>query len=152
TFHSAGAKVLLNHPDMGTTRADAELLASELNKERLDSAGVFAADVANWDAVQHMMQEAQSRHGGIDFLINNAGILRDRSIAKMSLEEWKSVLEVNLSGVFHCCKLGLPLMRDRGAIVSMGSIASVHGFFGQANYGASKAGVQAMMRVLSREV
>ena len=61
------------------------------------------------------------------------------------------MIEVNLSGVFHCCKSALEIMRDGGAIVSMGSIAAIQGFFGQANYAAAKAGVQAMMRVLSRE-
>jgi 3-oxoacyl-[acyl-carrier protein] reductase len=58
---------------------------------------------------------------------------------------------VNLSGVFHCCKFGLEVMRDGGAIVSMGSIAAILGFYGQANYAATKSGVQALMRVISRE-
>jgi 3-oxoacyl-[acyl-carrier protein] reductase len=97
------------------------------------------------------MQELKHRFGGIDFLINNAAILRDRSLAKMSLDEWNAVIDVNLSGVFHCCKFGLEIMRDGGAIVSMGSIAAIQGFYGQANYAAAKAGVQAMMRVVSRE-
>ena len=69
----------------------------------------------------------------------------------MSLEEWDAVLDVNLSGVFYCCKYALNVLRDEGAIVSFGSIAAIQGFFGQANYAAAKAGVQAMMRVLSRE-
>ena len=69
----------------------------------------------------------------------------------MSLDEWKAVLDVNLSGVFHCCKFGLEVMRDGGAIVSMGSIAAILGFYGQANYAATKSGVQALMRVISRE-
>jgi 3-oxoacyl-[acyl-carrier protein] reductase len=98
-----------------------------------------------------MMATLQRQCGGIDFLVNNAAIIRDRTIAKMSLDEWKAVVDVNLSGVFHCCKFGLEIMRDGGAIVSLGSIAALQGFYGQANYAAAKAGVQAMMRVLSRE-
>jgi 3-oxoacyl-[acyl-carrier protein] reductase len=98
-----------------------------------------------------MMATLRQRCGGIDFLVNNAAIIRDRTIAKMSLDEWNAVVDVNLSGVFHCCKFGLEIMRDGGAIVSMGSIAAIQGFYGQANYAAAKAGVQAMMRVLSRE-
>jgi 3-oxoacyl-[acyl-carrier protein] reductase len=98
-----------------------------------------------------MMQDLKQRCDGIDFLINNAAILRDRTVAKMSLDEWKAVLDVNLSGVFHCCKFGLEVMRDGGAIVSMGSIAAILGFYGQANYAATKSGVQALMRVISRE-
>ena len=150
-FHAAGANVILNHPDLGTTRADAERLAAELNRTRADSADTAAADVSNAPAVQQMMRDAQVRHGGIDFLINNAAIIRDRTIAKMSADEWQSVIDVNLSGVFNCCKFGLEVMRDGGAVVSLGSIAAIQGFFGQANYAAAKAGVQAMMRVLSRE-
>lgn len=91
------------------------------------------------------------KSGGLDFLINNAAILRDRSIAKMSPDEWQSVIDVNLSGVFYGCKYGLEIMRDGGAIVSLGSIAALQGFYGQANYASAKAGVMAMMRVLARE-
>ena len=151
TFHAAGATVVLNHPDLGTTRADAERLAAELNALRPDSADALAADVADADAVRVMMQAVKARRGGLDFLINNAAILRDRTIAKLSPDDWQAVLDVNLTGVFHCCKFGLEVMRDGGAIVSMGSIAAIQGFFGQANYAAAKAGVQAMMRVLALE-
>ena len=150
-FHAAGASVILNHPDIGTTRADAEQLASTLNAARPDSADVAAADVANATAVQRMMQDVQASRGGIDFLINNAGILRDRTLAKMSVEDWQAVLDVNLTGVFLCCKFGLEIMRDGGAIVGLGSISAFHGAFGQANYAATKAGVQGLMRVVSRE-
>jgi 3-oxoacyl-[acyl-carrier protein] reductase len=151
TFQRAGATVALNHPDVGTTRADAEALAAELNRLRPQSALVVAANVADAEAVRAMMQELKQRLGGLDFLINNAAILRDRTVAKMSLDEWKAVLDVNLSGVFHCCKFGLEVMRDGGALVSMGSIAAIQGFYGQANYAATKSGVQALMRVISRE-
>ena len=150
-FHRAGATVALNHPDVGTTRSDAETLAAGLNLLRPQSAVAVAADVADAAAIQTMMQDLKQRFGGIDFLINNAAILRDRSLAKMSLEEWNAVIDVNLSGVFHCCKFGLEIIRDGGAVVSLGSIAAIQGFYGQANYAAAKAGVQALMRVVSRE-
>ncbi|MEQ1861566.1 MAG: SDR family oxidoreductase [Chthoniobacteraceae bacterium] len=141
TFHRAGASVVLNHPGIGSTGADADRIAAEVN------AKVVEASVADADAVQRMMREV----GAIDFLINNAAILRDRTIAKMSLDEWQSVIDVNLTGVFHCTKFGLEIMRDGGAIVSLASIAAILGFYGQANYAAAKSGVQAMMRVASRE-
>ena len=149
TFHAAGATVVLNHPDIGSTRADAEKLAQELNAAHADSAGhaVVAADVSKAEAVQAMMQIIREQCGGLDFVINNAAIIRDRTIAKMSLDEWKAVLDVDLTGVFHCCKFGLEIMRDGGAIVNMGSIAAIQGFFGQANYAAAKGGVLAMTRV-----
>jgi 3-oxoacyl-[acyl-carrier protein] reductase len=151
TFHAAGATVVLNHPGLANTALDAQTLADELNVHRTDSAAAIAADISKPDQVQAMMAEIQARHGGVDFLVNNAAIIKDRTIAKMSLEEWDAVLNVNLSGVFYCCKYALEIMRDHGAIVSFGSIAAIQGFFGQANYASAKAGVQAMMRVLSRE-
>ncbi len=79
------------------------------------------------------------------------GILRDRSIRKMTLEEWRTVLDVNLSGVFHCCKFGLEVLRDGGSIVCIGSLSAKMGFHGQSNYAAAKAGVAALVRVLARE-
>lgn len=151
TFHQAGATVVLNHPGLGSTGEDTQKIADELNAQRAASAAIVMADVADAEAVQAMMAEVQRTFGGLDYLINNAAILRDRTIAKMSHEEWESVMDVNLTGVFHCCKYALEIMRENGAIVSMGSIAAIQGFYGQANYAAAKAGVQAMMRVLSRE-
>lgn len=151
TFQDAGSTVVINHPGLPGTERDAGTLAEELNAIRSGSAWVVAADVSRREQVQAMMTEIHSRFGGLDFLINNAAILRDRTIARMSAEEWDSVIGVNLSGVFHCCQQGLRIMRHDGAIVSFGSIAAIQGFFGQANYAAAKAGVQAMMRVLSRE-
>lgn len=151
TFHRAGAAVVINHPGFGATGSDAETLAAELNAARPDSALVLAADVSQAEQVQAMMHAIKARCGGLDFLINNAAIIKDRTIAKMTLEEWNAVTQVNLSGVFLCCKYALEILRDDGAVVSFGSIAAIQGFFGQANYAAAKAGVQAMMRVLSRE-
>jgi 3-oxoacyl-[acyl-carrier protein] reductase len=151
TLQRAGATVILNHPDLGTTREDAGALAEELNRNRSDSAHVLTADVADAESVRAMMGEVKSLFGGLDYLVNNAAILRDRTVAKMSLEEWNSVIGVNLTGVFHCSKFALEIMRDNGSIVSMASIAAILGFYGQANYAAAKSGVEAMMRVISRE-
>lgn len=151
TFHAAGATVLINHPNLGSSSADASSLATDLNRTRPGSATAVAADVSDPAQVARMMQDAKSRFGGIHALINNAGILRDRTIAKMSLEDWNAVIDVNLSGVFHCCKFGLEVMHEGGSIVGLASIAGILGAFGQANYAASKSGVQALMRVVSRE-
>jgi 3-oxoacyl-[acyl-carrier protein] reductase len=152
-LHQAGARVVLNHPDTadGRSRADAMALAAELSAIRADSALVEAADVSDPSAVERMMHSIRDQTGGLDFLVNNAGILRDRSLAKMTLDEWQAVIDVNLSGVFHACKFGLVIFRDGGAIVNLGSLAAVAGFYGQANYAAAKAGVHALTRVLSRE-
>jgi len=148
-FHEAGAEVWINHPGIGTSGEDAAKLAEALG---LSAARIIQADVAQGDAVQSMFQHIAERSGGLDFLINNAGILRDRTVAKMEPEEWEQVIDINLSGVFYCCKYGLEVIRDGGSIISMGSIAGIQGFFGQANYSAAKAGVMTMMKVISREV
>ena len=141
----------LNHPGTDETAADTEAIVVDLNAERVDSAVAIDCDVSDADAVQSMMAGLKADWGGIDFLINNAGIIRDRTLAKMSRDEWRAVMDVNLDGVFFTSQHGLEVMRDGGAIVSLGSIAGIVGFFGQANYAAAKAGVMAMMRVLGRE-
>jgi 3-oxoacyl-[acyl-carrier protein] reductase len=153
TLHRAGARVVINHPDSsgGKIADDAETLASELESRRQGSAQVRVADVSDPDAVQSMMAGIRQDWGEIDNLNNNAGILRDRSIAKMTLDQWQSVLDVNLSGVFYCCKFGLEIMRDGGSVVCVGSLAAKMGFHGQSNYAAAKAGVHALVRVLARE-
>lgn len=150
-FHRANASVAINHPGLGSSRADAEKLADELNATRPGCAWAVTADVANAEAVRRMMEEVKERAGGADFLINNAAILRDQTLRKMALEDWQAVIDIDLTGVFHCCKFGLEIMREGGAIVNMGSIAALMGFFGQVNYAAAKGGVLSMTRVLSRE-
>jgi 3-oxoacyl-[acyl-carrier protein] reductase len=152
-LHGSGAVVVINHPDSadGKTREDSLALVELLNRGRAGSAIALAADVSDAGAVQAMMERVRRDLGGVDILVNNAGILRDRSIAKMTLDEWQAVINVNLTGVFHCCKFGLEVMRDGGAIVCVGSLAAKLGAHGQSNYAAAKAGVQALVRVLARE-
>ncbi len=145
--------MVINHPDSpdGKTREDALALVARLVQERPGTAVARVADVSDAAAVQAMMESVRREWGEIDILVNNAGILRDRSIAKMTLAEWQAVIDVNLTGVFHCCKYGLEIMRDGGAIVCVGSLAAKLGAHGQSNYAAAKAGVQALVRVLARE-
>ena len=152
-LHEAGASVAINHPDLGNgqTRRDAEALAAKLNASRPSSALSIAANVREEDEVVSLMNQVASHFGGLDVLVNNAGILRDRTIAKMTLEEWRDVIDVNLTGVFLTSKYALTIMRERGSIVNLGSLSAEAGFLGQANYSAAKAGVQALTRVLSRE-
>ena len=152
-LHQAGARVILNYPNAsdGKAEEDALYLRDELVSLRAASAMVQGADVSDPNAVAMMMQAIGREWGGLDILVNNAGILRDRSIGKMSVDEWKAVIDVNLSGVFYCCKFGLEVLRDGGSIVSVGSLSAKMGFHGQSNYAAAKAGVQSLTRVLARE-
>ncbi len=92
--------------------------------------------------------------GGIDILVNNAGIVRDQVIWKMTDEEWRDVLDVDLTGMFHCCRAVVPAMRKGGwgAIVNVSSINGLRGKLGQTNYSAAKAGVIGLTKALAKEV
>lgn len=112
-------------------------------------------DVADGDAVQAFWAELESQvPKGIDVLVNNAGIRRDQVLGMMSAEDWNAVLDTNLSGCFHMSKYAVQnMMRQRyGRIVLVTSPAGLHGFAGQTNYGASKAGQIGLCRALSKEV
>ena len=98
------------------------------------------------------MAEAKAAFGGLDVVVNNAGILKDRTIKKMTLDEWHAVIQTNLTGVFHGCKYGAEVLRDGGRIVNIASVAGIVGFPGQSNYAAAKAGVIGMTRVLAKEL
>ena len=145
--------MVINHPDQtgGQSRKThkGSLMSSIFCGVK--TALVRVADVSDPDAVQAMMKSVVAEWGGIDILVNNAGILRDRSIRKMTVDEWRAVIDVNLSGVFYCCKFGLEILRDGGSIVCVASLAAKMGFHGQSNYAAAKAGVQSLVRVLARE-
>jgi 3-oxoacyl-[acyl-carrier protein] reductase len=117
-----------------------------------DSAVVQAADVRDRDAMAAFLGDVAARFGGIDILVNNAAILRDRTMKNLRDDEWEAVIETNLSAVFRVTQTALPHLRDGGRVVNMASISGVIGFFGQANYASAKAGVIALTKVLSREL
>ena len=111
-------------------------------------------DVTNHDATQSVFQEIASESGSIDILVNNAGITRDGLLMRMSEADWDAVLAVNLKGTFNCTKaVTRTMMKQRsGAIVNIASIIGVMGNAGQANYGASKAGVIAFTKSVAKEL
>jgi 3-oxoacyl-[acyl-carrier protein] reductase len=152
-FAKAGAACVLNYfddPD-GQNRRDAQETAERLRPYQVPI-HVMEADVSRFESVEELMQRVRTAAGGLDFLVNNAGIIRDRTVKRMSLDEWHSVLKTNLDGVFYCSKLGAEALRDGGRIVNVASIAGLVGFPGQANYAAAKAGVIALTRVLAKEL
>jgi len=103
--------------------------------------------------VEKMMQNIQTEYGRLDVLVNNAGIAKDRTLAKMTAEEWQRVIDINLTSVFNCSKTALPLLiANQGNIVSMSSFSGLRGNFGQTNYTASKAGIIGFTKTLSKEV
>lgn len=152
-FARAGATCLLNYfkDPSDQNRQDAEQTAARLRQHQVP-VHLLEADVSRFDAVSALMKQIQAQFGGLDVLVNNAGILRDRTVKKMTVEEWQSVLQTNLDGVFYCSKLGAEILREGGRIVNIASVAGIVGFHGQANYAAAKAGVIALTKVMGREL
>jgi len=153
----AGAHCAVNYvtDPAGRNRADADAVIASINvgsDTPTDSAVVIEADIADRAQVARMIDQTVQQLGGIDLLINNAGIIRDRSLRKISDDEWDSVLRVNLSGTFNVIRAATPHLRPGGRIVNLASISGTLGFFGQANYSASKAGVIALTKVAAREL
>jgi 3-oxoacyl-[acyl-carrier protein] reductase len=152
-FAAAGATCVLNYLDdpEGHNRRDAEATADRLRRHNVP-VHVFDADVSQYESVAGLMSHVAESAGGLDVLVNNAGILRDRTVKKMTPAEWQGVIQTNLDGVFYCSKLGAEVLRDGGRIVNVASISGVVGFHGQANYAAAKAGVIALTKVLAKEL
>lgn len=112
-----------------------------------------AVNVADSESVARATQQAINLCGRIDILINNAGITRDATMKKMSDEQWQSVIDVNLTGVFNCTRAVSPIMVDNGwgRIISTSSVVALYGNFGQSNYVAAKAGIIGMTKTWARE-
>jgi 3-oxoacyl-[acyl-carrier protein] reductase len=149
-LHEGGARVAVCYfpsPD-GAHRAKAERIVADLG----DGAVAVPCDVRDPASATAMADEVMRVFGRIDIVVNNAGIIADRSLKKMADEEWRAVIDTNLTGVFNVCRVCAERMSDCGRIVNFSSISAVVGFFGQANYAASKAGVIALTKVLSREL
>ncbi len=147
-FGKRGAACVVNYvadPE-DQNKSDAENVARKL-KEPL----VIECDVTQPDQVESMMEQIQDRRGGLDILVNNSGIIRDRTIKKMSMEEFESVLRVNLTGTFTVTQKAAAILRNGGRIVNMSSVSGQMGLFGQANYSSSKAAIIALTKVSARE-
>jgi 3-oxoacyl-[acyl-carrier protein] reductase len=137
----AGASVVVGYRS-GADEANA--LASEVGARALP------ADVSSPEEAARLVEDA----GDLDVLVNNAGLTRDGLLARMSDDDWREVIETNLSSVFYTCRaVTRPMMKKRaGAIVNISSIVGLHGNFGQTNYAASKAGIIGFTKSLAREL
>jgi 3-oxoacyl-[acyl-carrier protein] reductase len=147
-FGKRGAACVVNYvadPE-DQNKSDAENVARKL-KEPL----IIECDVTQPDQVESMTKQIQDRHGGLDILVNNSGIIRDRTIKKMSMEEFESVLRVNLTGTFTVTQKAGAILRSGGRIVNLSSVSGQMGLFGQANYSSSKAAIIALTKVSARE-
>jgi 3-oxoacyl-[acyl-carrier protein] reductase len=137
----AGAAVVLGYR---SGKDEAESLAGELGGRAIQ------ADVSSAEDAARLVAEA----GDVDVLVNNAGLTRDGLLARMSDDDWRTVIDTNLSSVFYTCRaVTRPMMKRRaGAIVNISSIVGVHGNWGQTNYAASKAGIIGFTKSLAREL
>jgi len=147
-FGVHGAQCVVNYvaDAQGQNKTDAESVAREL-KEPL----VIECNVTQPEQVEAMMKQIQKRHGGFDILVNNSGIINDRTIKKMSIDEFESVIRVNLVGTFIVTQKAGSILRNGGRIINMSSVSGQMGLFGQANYSSSKAGIIALTKVSARE-
>jgi len=147
-FGKRGAKCVVNYvvDPAEQNKSDAESVAKEL-KDPL----VIECDVTKPEQVESMMMEIGDKRGGLDVLVNNSGIIRDRTIKKMSTEEFESVVRVNLTGTFNVTQRAAAILRSGGRIVNLSSVSGQMGLFGQANYSSSKAAIIALTKVSARE-
>ncbi len=137
----AGASVVVGYR---SGRDEAEELAAEIGGRAVQ------ADVSSPDDAKRLVEEA----GELDVLVNNAGLTRDGVLARMSDDDWRTVIDTNLSSIFYTCRAVVrPMMKRRsGSIINVSSIVGVHGNFGQTNYAASKAGIIGFTKSLAREL
>ena len=145
-----GAKIAINY-------ASASTAADEVAKEIVAAGGeaiAIGADVSKSDQVDTLINSAIDKWGRIDVLVNNAGITRDTLLLRMKLEDWQSVIDLNLTGVFLCTKAASKIMLKQrsGRIINIASVAGQMGNPGQANYSAAKAGTIGFTKTVAKEL
>lgn len=145
----AGADVLVNY-----SRSDKEADKVKKEVEKLGRKCITVrADVGNFQQAQNLGKAVMNHFGKVDILVNNAGINRDRTLKRMTFEQWNEVIQTNLSSVFNCTKAVLdPMSENGGVIVSISSIIGEMGNMGQCNYASTKAGIIGFTKTMAREL
>lgn len=148
TLATHGADVAVADLDPGRSQETVDAIA-KLGRKAVN----VKVNVADWNDVKQMVEHVSKELGRVDILVNNAGVTRDGLLVRMKDEDWNLVLQVNLTGTFHCTKAVLSSMTKQrsGRIVNIASIVGVMGNAGQANYAASKAAVIAFTKSVARE-
>ena len=148
-FAEKGAKVVV----ADVNEKGGEETVAEIKKNG-GEAFFFKLDVTNREQSKQMTKEILEKYGRIDVLINNAGIVQDAFLSKMTEEQWDKVINVNLKGVFNCTQAVVEVMMNQGngAIINTSSIVGLNGNVGQANYAATKAGLIGMTKTLAKEL
>ena len=145
-----GASIVVNYTsNEGAAQATKAAIEAEGG-----SAIIIQADVSKPDQAQQLIAAAEEQLGKVDILVNNAGINRDRTVQRMSVEEWQAVIETDLSSMFYCTNAVVTGMRERnyGRIINMSSIIGQMGNLGQSNYAAAKAGMIAFTKSAAKEL
>ncbi|MGB3239044.1 MAG: 3-oxoacyl-[acyl-carrier-protein] reductase [Geitlerinemataceae cyanobacterium] len=147
---SEGANVVVNY---ASSSAAADAVVSEI-AQMGSSAIAVKADVSQVEEVDAMLSEVAQKWGRVDVLVNNAGITRDTLLLRMKPEDWKAVIDLNLTGVFLCTRAVSKMMlkQKSGRIINIASVAGQMGNPGQANYSAAKAGVIGFTKTIAKEV
>lgn len=155
-----GAAIAKELAENGVTVAinyqSSEDLANKIVEEIIATGGTACAiqsDVSNAEEAKNLIEEVNERYGKIDILVNNAGVTRDRTLRRMSLEEWNDVININLNSAFHTASAAINYMHEQksGRIINISSIIGQAGGFGQTNYAASKAGLLGFTKSLALE-
>jgi len=144
-----GADIVVNDVSLDNAQQTAEKITAKGRKSL-----VSQANVVNAAEVEEMFKSISSTFGRLDILVNNAGITRDSLLRDMTEQQWDQVMDVNLKGVFLCCKYALTLMSEQsgGKIVNIASASAQMGNIGQMNYAASKGGVISITKTLAKEL
>ncbi|MDY4077998.1 MAG: 3-oxoacyl-[acyl-carrier-protein] reductase [Clostridium sp.] len=147
---SLGANIVLNYRSSEEKAIETENKIKALGVEVLRVKG----DISNISDVENLVNSAKEKFGKIDIMVNNAGITKDTLILRMKEEDFNSVIDVNLKGVFNCLKTITPVMvkQKSGKIINLSSVVGIAGNAGQVNYAASKAGVIGMTKSLAKEI
>ncbi|MDO8785250.1 MAG: SDR family NAD(P)-dependent oxidoreductase, partial [Syntrophales bacterium] len=145
----AGAKVVVN----GRAAGEVEAVVQEI-KDGGGEAVACVESVSTWEGAQRIIRCAKDSFGRLDILVNNAGITRDRTLFKMTEEDWDEVIAIHLKGSFACGKFAALEMREQGGgrIINVTSGAGLMGNFGQSNYSAAKAGIVGMTMTWALEL
>jgi len=148
TLTARGARCAVNYvnDDAGKNLADAKQIADKIGSP------IIECDVGDYESVGRMVESVISQLGRLDILVNNAGILRSRTLKNMTPQDWDAVIRVNLNGAFNCIQHSAERISEGGRIVSISSVNALMGFYGTANYAASKAGVIALTKTAAREL
>ena len=147
-FDRHGAQCVVNYvaDPAGQNKSDAESVAATMKNPL-----VIGCDVTNPDQVESMMKAISEKFGGLDILINNSGIIRDRTMKKLTLQDFEDVIRVNVTGTFNVTQKAAAVLRKDGRIVNLSSVSGQMGLFGQANYSSSKGALISLTKVSARE-